>query len=54
MDYVRSNVSNEPPKGMSLKKYIELMNKKVLNVCLPQISKNINSKKYIVIEKDCI
>ena len=44
MDYVRSNVSNEPPNGMSLNKYIELMNKKVLNVCLPEISKNINNQ----------
>ena len=43
MDYVGSNVSNNPPQGYSMNKYIELMNKKVLNLCLPKIKENINN-----------
>jgi hypothetical protein len=43
MDYVGSNVSNDPPQGYSMNKYIELMNKKVLNLCLPKIKENINN-----------
>jgi hypothetical protein len=45
MDYVLSQVSKEPPKGMQTEEYIFLMNKKVYELILPVIKTNIEKNK---------
>lgn len=53
MDYVLSQVSSKPPKGVPTQEYLFLMNKKVFDIVYPIIDKNItsiNKKKPVVIE----
>lgn len=45
MDYVISQVSKEPPKGMKQEEYIFLMNKKVYDLITPVIKTNIENNK---------
>ena len=45
MDYVISQVSKEPPKGMQHEEYIFLMNKKVYDLITPIIKTNIENNK---------
>jgi len=45
MDYVSSQVSPNPPKGMSQDEYLMLMNKKVYDIIKPIIISDINSQK---------
>jgi hypothetical protein len=45
MQYVLSQVSSTPPKGMKEDDYLYLMNKKVYDIVTPLIIKNISEKK---------
>jgi len=46
MDYVISQVSKEPPKGIKQEEYIFLMNKKVYDLITPVIKSNIENNKF--------
>jgi hypothetical protein len=43
MDYVLSQVSSKPPKGMPEQEYLFLMNKKVFDIVYPIIDKSVTS-----------
>ena len=45
METVESNAGLEVPEGFTTKKYLELMNKKVLKLTMPHIISNFRSKK---------
>ena len=54
MDYVLSQVSTTPPKGVKTEEYLFLMNKKVYDIVLPIIKSDnnkINNKKKVISNK---
>ena len=51
MEYVLSQVSPTPPKGIPQEEYIFLMNKKVYDIVSPIIKKSIVQRKVIINEQ---
>lgn len=49
IEYVYSNVSPNPPKGMSIDKYVFLMNKKVINILKPRLNKK---KQEVIVQSN--